>query len=68
MRGLMGVLALATLLSLPAALPGCGGPQDEVMEYDPELSKKKAAEYEQEMKVAREAAMKNARRGPRGNR
>lgn len=45
MRRLACVLFAACFV----ALPGCGGTEDQVLEYDPEVSEQKAAEYEKEM-------------------
>ena len=74
MRALLCALSLIGFLTFSVALPGCIGQHEGGMEeYDPELSKKKAAEYEQQMKAAREKAMKQAqqqrgRGGPPGRR
>lgn len=49
MRRLACALFAACFIVLPVALPGCGGTEDEVLEYDPEVSEQKGADYEKEM-------------------
>ena len=64
MRGIIGILTLSALLSF-AAISGCGGGEDEVLDYDPEASKQKAAEYEQQMKDAMKNRGRPGRRSPK---
>lgn len=53
MRELVRVLVLVTFVLLGAAVGGCGGGgKDEVLEYNPEESKRQGAAYEEEMKEA----------------
>ncbi|MFG0332546.1 MAG: hypothetical protein ACF8TS_04205 [Maioricimonas sp. JB049] len=48
----MRALFIAMFLSTGLVFVGCGGGGDEVLDYDPEVSKQKSAEYEQQMKEA----------------
>jgi hypothetical protein len=65
MRNVVAALTLGMLLSFSATvLPGCtGSGEDEVLEYDPEVSEQKRVEYEQQM---REAMQKQGRPGAPG--
>ncbi|MFN9718898.1 MAG: hypothetical protein ACK58L_09410 [Planctomycetota bacterium] len=54
-------------LSLLGMLIGCGGPTDEVMEYDAKVSEEKSAEYAAQQKAGLENAMKQMKKGNRGN-
>ncbi len=63
MRHLLGFISLFMF----ATVMGCGGSSDEVLDYDPELSKQKSAEYAAQQKAGLENAMKQMKKGNQGN-
>ena len=63
MRRFLRILTVVTFLFTSGLIIGCGGPKDEVLDYDPKLSEQKSAEYAKQQKEAMEKAQQQMQQG-----
>lgn len=63
MRRSLRILTVNTFLFTSGLMIGCGGPEDEVLDYDPKVSEQKSAEYAEQQKAAMEKAQQQMQQG-----
>ena len=63
MRRFLRILTVVTFLFTSGLMIGCGGPADEVLDYDPKLSEQKSAEYAEQQKAAMEKVQQQIQQG-----
>ena len=63
MRRFLRILTVVTFLFTSGLMIGCGGPEDEVLDYDPKLSEQKSAEYAEQQKAAMEKVQQQIQGG-----
>ena len=63
MRPFLRILTIISFLFTSGLMIGCGGPADEVLDYDPKLSEKKSAEYAEQQKAAMEKVQQQMQGG-----
>lgn len=63
MRRFLRILTVVTFLFTSGLIIGCGGPADEVLDYDSKVSEQKSAEYAEQQKAAMEKMQQQMQQG-----
>ena len=57
------ILTFVAFVFTSGLIVGCGGPEDEVLDFDPKLSEQKSAEYAKQQKEAMEKVQQQKQQG-----